>query len=133
MVDGPLACSIYMWEGARGAPTLAAPHTLAALLPPGRRSLPALRTVLAHRRTAFPSPAHVDSVEALLLLRFRMATGRGGPGERLPSPICCPHPGLEIIIGGESLPRPRPRRFPDPHQGPVGINHPVRKSTNLIN
>ena len=62
--------TLYIYVGgARGAITLAAPQTLATFLPPGRRSLLALRAVLAHRRTAIPSPARVDSVEALLLLQ----------------------------------------------------------------
>ena len=65
---GPLADSIYTWEGARGATTLAAPQTLAALPPPGRRS-PILARSARTPAHDVSSPARVDSVEALLLLR----------------------------------------------------------------
>ena len=65
---GPLADSIYTWEGARGATTLAAPQTLAALPPPDRCS-PSLVRGASTSAHSVPSPARVDSVEALLQLR----------------------------------------------------------------
>lgn len=58
------------------------------------------------------------------LTEVRMATGRGGAGESLPSPPRSPNshprPGPETLIGGETFPAPDPVGSPNIDGSPRG-------------